>query len=184
MIEETLLLICAFGVLCSAESSIFPYDLKVEFLENPLAVDSLNPQLSWKLGAERLNYNLSQSAYQVLAASDSSLLFQKPDLYDSGKINSDYTVGVRYEGKTPEPGKRVYWTVRVWDQNDKDSKYAFVSFWDVGLNVSNWGALWIAAPGKLQREALNNLSDEDKQIVSAHNGLKPVLYFRKTFTVD
>lgn len=175
--------LCITFSTSDSTSSIYPYDLKTQYLRNPLAVDSPNPRLSWKLEGNFLN-NSTQTAYQILAASHSDILLEKPDLWDSGKVTSNSQIGIRYEGKLREPGKRVFWTVRVWDQNNKPSSYVKSSFWDTAYNTSHWTAQWISAPGRLQKRALVNISTEDREVVSIHKGLKPVVAFRKTFTLD
>lgn len=175
--------------IVSNSSSIFPYHLTVEYLENPLAVElSSPPRLGWRLGGRLVHHklpnNLSQTAYQILAASNASLLLREADLWDSGKVDSNIHVNINYEGKIPAPGERVYWTVRIWDQYDNASKYANVSFWDNGYNVTQWAAQWIGAPTYIQKRGLNNISAEDNAVISAHPGLKPVVYLRKTFSLD
>lgn len=109
--------------------TLYPEELTVEYLQEPLAVDSPNPRLAWILKPyNTINFKLSQTAYQIIVASSAELLeSEKPDLWDSEKVNSDNTINVRYQGKILEPGQRVFWTVRVWDQVDDVSAYANVS---------------------------------------------------------
>lgn len=186
-ISGLVIVLCVVFSKAESNSTIYPHDLTTQYLRNPLAVDSPNPRLSWKLDGKLVDNqilnNLTQSAYQILASSQSDTLFEKPDLWDSGKVTSNSQV-VRYEGKLPGPGKRIFWTVRVWDQNDEPSKNIKSSFWDNAYNVSQWTAQWISAPRRLQRRALANISTEDRDVVSTHNGLKPVVALRKTFTLD
>lgn len=114
-------------------ATLYPSDLTVEYLNQPQAVDSTNPRLGWILNAESnedgsITKNQSQTAYQILAATDVALLkSRKPDLWDSTKVQSDNTINVRYQGKALEPGQRVFWTVRVWDQKGESSEYVKVS---------------------------------------------------------
>lgn len=188
MIPKSTLVAILWLAFCTADPSINPYELKTQYLTNPLAVDSQHPRLSWQLSGKLINFrtvnNLTQTAYQIRAASKSDILLEKPDLWDTGRVNSSSQVGIRYEGKLPWPGKRIFWTVRVWDQDGEPSPYANVSFWDNAYNVSQWTAHWISAPAGLQKKALSKLSAEDSKVIAAHPGLKPIVALRKTFTLD
>lgn len=187
MIKLSALVIISSVICCNAKSTILPYDLTVNYLRNPLAVDDANPRLSWLLYGNVINNfqkNLTQTAYQILAASSSESLFTNPDLWDTGKVKSNAQFGIKYQGKQRRSTERIYWTVRVWDQNDEASTYAHGFFWDNALNVSHWTAHWISAPSTIQKEALINVTADDKNVLDTHAGLKPVVYLRKTFTLD
>lgn len=56
--------------------------------------------------------------------------------------------------------------------------------WTQGLNQTHWTAKWIGAPEGLQKRGLSNLRTEDQGVVKTHDGLKPVLYFRKEVKID
>ena len=77
------------SILCfSAEGAT---DLRCNYRTNPLGIDSLEPQLSWKLDAN--STNVRQRAYRVLVASSQEKLdADDGDLWDSRrKISSDET---------------------------------------------------------------------------------------------
>ena len=62
--------------------------LRCEYLTNPLGIDTPDPRLSWII--ESNERGVSQSAYQVLAASSEVALRKGPaDLWDTGKVRSD-----------------------------------------------------------------------------------------------
>lgn len=188
MIAQRVFVAIVCVATCLADPSVYPEILTTQYLSNPLAVDTPYPRLSWTLSGKLIHFkivnNLTQIAYQIRAASQLDILLEKPDLWDTGKVNSSSQVGIRYEGKLPGPGKRIYWTVRVWDQDNQSSEYANASFWDNAYNVSQWTAHWISAPVGLQKKALSNISAEDSKVISTHNGLKPVVVLRKRFTLD
>lgn len=175
-------------IFCAPQSTVYPHHLRVQHLKNPLAVDSPNPRLSWRLEGISFNgttlNNLKQTSYQILAATDSKFIPENPDLWDTGKVKSDSQVNVKYEGQIPSPGSRIFWTVRVWDQNDTASSYANISFWNNAFNESQWSALWISATMETQVKALTNISSEDNVAITSHPGLKPVVYLRKTFFLE
>src|SRR6266487_2606485 len=87
--------------LCLSASDISPSDLRVEYLENPLAIERRNPRLSWKVQTtDDTKKDLSQTAYQIIVASNEDLLKNgKGDLWDSGKVSSGRTTFIPYNGK-------------------------------------------------------------------------------------
>src|SRR5438874_2541856 len=96
----------------AATAGISVERLRCEYLENPLGIDSGHPRLSWILkSGER---NQKQTSYQILAApTTATLKAGAPRLFwDSGKVDSDETVGISYDGKTLRPSLRCYWKIR------------------------------------------------------------------------
>jgi len=93
-------------------------NLRCEYRENPLGIDSGKPRLNWKIevGDRKSEVRgLKQTAYQVLVASSEELLKKDTgDLWDSGKVESDQSVHVEYKGQPLESRKMCYWKVRVW----------------------------------------------------------------------
>ena len=131
--------------------ALTPQRLRCEYLENPLGIDITEPRLSWELRApDEDARGLRQSGYQVQVASSADLLASdKPDLWDSGEVESDETVGIVYGGKNLASGDRCHWRVRVWDQDGEPSAWSEPALWTMGLlDPAAWQANWIgdAAP--------------------------------------
>jgi len=128
-------------------------NLRCEYRENPLCIDTPRPRLSWQL--ENANVKpergIKQTAYQVLVASSEKLLKKDTgDLWDSGKVASDQSVHVEYAGKPLESRMPCYWKVRIWDQGGKVSEWSRPAFWSMGLLTPEvWNAKWIAAVAKV-----------------------------------
>ena len=154
-----------FGSSHSA-SDISAVDLRCEYLINPLAVDIVNPRLSWIFEAnDHKKQNLTQKAYQILVAIDKQTLDKKiGNLWDSKKVLSQTNSHIKYNGIKLKSGQRAYWMVRVWDQNDTPSQYSSVAFWDKGMDENDWTAEWIGAPKDTQHKALKNLSEIDSKV--------------------
>lgn len=137
-------LIIASGLLALTACDNLEVDsLKCEHLVNPVAIDNTDPMLSWKLHSDR--NGSEQSAYQILAATDPSLLSEKKaDLWNSGKVASGQSINVSYGGRPLGSRSQVYWTVRVWDENDRPSDWSDVASFGVGLlNPTDWSADYI-----------------------------------------
>jgi len=124
-------------------ASARPVRLRCEHRENPLAIDTLTPRLSWQ--SDNSERNWKQAAYQILVTSSSDALQTgPPDVWDSGKINSNESVGIAYKGPVLESRKRYYWTVRVWDAAGQMSESTEEAWWEMGLlRPSEWQAKWI-----------------------------------------
>jgi len=120
------------------------YDLKCENLNEPAGIATLMPRLSWKINSA-IN-GKSQSAYQILAASDEDLLDEsRADLWNSGKIASEESVLVPWNGKQLQSGMLCFWKVRIWDQNERLSEWSPISSFSTGLlGESGWKAFYIA----------------------------------------
>jgi len=132
--------------------ALFVADLRCEFDREPLGVDVPQPRLSWILqSGER---GQAQTAYQVLAASGPTSLSQNiGDLWDSGKVASNKTVGVVYAGQPLSSAREVFWKVRVWDRRGRPSPWSAVTSWTMGMlaGAARPAADWQAHPASLGR---------------------------------
>ena len=127
----------------SVTASATPVHLRCEYRQNPLGIDAAEPHLSWQSDSSERNWK--QAAYQILVASSVDLLRAgHPDLWDSGKSESDESVGIAYKGPSLESRKRYYWAVRVWDAAGQMSESTEEAWWETGLlHPSDWKASWI-----------------------------------------
>ena len=75
--------------------------MRCEYMTNPVAVQTTGmPRLSWVVDADGAR-GAGQSAYRILVATTPELLTPgKADLWDSGKQESNATLGIEYAGKT------------------------------------------------------------------------------------
>ncbi|MFX0135220.1 MAG: alpha-L-rhamnosidase, partial [Candidatus Hodarchaeota archaeon] len=128
--------------------NIKPDFLRCEYLINPLGIDVVKPRLSWILESNKRNQK--QTAYHILVAESEEILDgNKGNLWDSGKVISDQTAHIIYNGKELTSRMFCYWKVRVWDNNDNPSDWSKTAKWHIGLLEPNdWKASWIGAPPK------------------------------------
>src|SRR6266571_3640538 len=124
-------------------SVIVASSLRCEYLVDPLAIDVLEPRLSWII--EGNARGAKQTAYQIIVASSANkLAASKGDLWDTGKIAKSETIQIAYAGKPLRSWQRCFWKVRVWDQHDKPSPWSKPAQWAIGLlETSDWSAQWI-----------------------------------------
>jgi len=123
-------------------------ELRCEYRINPLGLDVLKPRLSWVL--ESTGRGQKQTAYRILVAgSPEKLSSDEGDLWVSGKVESDQTIQLVYNGKPLKSGMRCWWKVRVWDAEGKASAWSEPAMWSMGLLepvAAGWKAQWIAGP--------------------------------------
>lgn len=136
-----------FLCLASADSALSAENVRIEktsaeYASNPIGLDIAQPRLSWILGSDERNQ--VQTAYEIKVASTTAAL-ATPDIWDSGKINSSQSNLVSYGGPPLSSRTRYYWTVRVWDSQDRPSAWSKPAWWEMGLlSEHDWHAQWIA----------------------------------------
>ena len=128
---------------CSQQKFLQVGQLKCEALINPLGIDNTTPHFSWILTSPNLGEE--QTAYQLLVASSEVLLSEdKADLWNTGKVKSDQSIWVHYQGKPLVSKSMAYWKVRVWDSKGNVTDWSEPAFFAVGLLESgDWKAQYI-----------------------------------------
>ncbi len=138
--------------LTVAAESLKTVNLTCESLKNPIGVDVKQPRLSWKLESDKRGEK--QTAYHLLVASSRVKLDKDlGDLWDTGRVKTDQSIHVVYNGKPLKSDVRCYWKIRVSGEDGKESSWSKQSEWTMGLlNPEDWTAKWIApAPEIKQR---------------------------------
>ena len=96
-----------------AQNKISVTNLQCEMLNNPEGIDVVQPRLSWQIKSD-VN-DVKQTAYQIMVASTlENLNANKADLWDSGKVTSNESVNIIYNGKKLEDRQNAFWKVIVW----------------------------------------------------------------------
>lgn len=129
--------------------------LRCEDRKNPMGVDRTNPLLSWWITSDQRGEK--QSAYQILVASDPSILAQeKGDLWDSGKVPSDNAIQIPYQGNQLTSSQWVFWKIRAWDQAGSPTPWSDMASWTTGvMSPDDWkSARWIG-----RKEAENRVEE-------------------------
>jgi len=126
-------------------------DLLCNNLSNPVGIDVLQPEFTWQLHSNERN--VMQSAYEIRIA-DNRTGLEKGKIWTSGKINSDQSVHVNYNGSPLQSAKKYYWQVKVWDNNGHTSQWSEPAFFQMALlDANDWKAKWIE-PGYTEDSVL------------------------------
>ena len=147
--------------------------LRCEYLENPLGIDVLRPRLNWILESSRRGQK--QTAYRILVASSlQNLKKELGDLWDTGRMESDRSTQIVYNGQELSSRMNCYWKVCVWDEEGIRSDYSPHAFWTMGLlSDEDWQGSWIRMDRALPTEKPEDLAPGP-----------PPPWFRKQFTLD
>lgn len=116
--------------------------IQCEYMHNPIGIGSLKPRFSWQL--ESSAPATLQTAYHFQAAGSPEAIEAGPYTWDTGKVISDQSVLVEYEGDALQAGQRYFYRIRVWDNHGEDSGWSGVRSWAMGLlEPDDWEAAWI-----------------------------------------
>lgn len=115
--------------------------LRCDSMENPVGFDFDRPSLSWLTEAEGTNKRQSAYRLQVSLSPDFSL-----PLFDSEKVLSDQSVGIRLEARL-SPFTRYFWRVKVWDEKNTQSDWSEPAFFETARYGTPWAGAWIGMAG-------------------------------------
>lgn len=132
-------------------------DLRTEHRRNPIGIDSIHPRFSWRLRSDR--QNVIQRRYQISVSCDGR------EIWNSKEVESSQSQNILYEGAGLDSGKRLYWKVTVY--TDEEMAVSEEAYFEMALlKKEDWKALWI------QPE-----TDID------YDDYKPAAYLRRRFQV-
>lgn len=163
------------------------YDLRCEWQNSPLSVETLSPRFSWKITS--VDRGMNQKAYEIRVSSSlQKAKIAEGDLWRSGKVNSSQAINIAYNGKILESGKEYWWTVRVFDEKGHASPWSAPERFAMGLlDKKDWGeARWIAMEIMPEKERIVpgvEYKDLDK-LGNRHPGINKIPIIRRNFTVE
>jgi len=122
---------------------VTPSELRCEYAAEPLGVGVPQPRFSWLL--ESGDRGQMQSAFRILVASETDLLqTHTADRWDSGRVVSDQSVNVPYEGSELASGERCWWKVLAWDGMGEQGSWSDAATFEMGLlREGDWEGDWI-----------------------------------------
>lgn len=134
--KRLILLISALFLCAVASAQPSVTSLRVDRLRSAEGIDSEQPLLSWIVESPRRS--TMQSAYEI------SVYEGQRRIWNTGKVLSDCSTGVRYAGPALKSGTRYHWQVRVWDDEGRASKWSPRSTWLMAMrSTAEWQAKWI-----------------------------------------
>lgn len=114
--------------------------LRTEYLVNPIGIDIVVPRLYWNAEG-----GTKQTAYQIIAKSSGKIL------WNTGKVASSRMTHILYEGQPLHSREKVYWSVKLWDENGEGGEMSTGSFEMGLLENTDWEAKWITGNYKVKK---------------------------------
>ena len=114
--------------------------LRTEYLVNPIGIDIVAPRLYWNAEG-----GTKQTAYQIIAKSGGKII------WNTGKVASSRMTHILYEGQPMHSREKVYWSVKLWDENGEGGEISTGSFEMGLLENTDWEAKWIAGNYKVKK---------------------------------
>lgn len=167
-----------------------PIDLRCEYRCDPVGLDNPHPRFSWRLPPA--HPEARQHAYELQVANTRATLEAGTPLHwTSGRVASNASTQIIYDGPPLASGTRYFWRVRIWDSGNSRSDWSPTATWMTGLfDTASWGKTdWIGLavdPGSASElldliRAASWIAPSDS-IAIAPESITDVA-FRKTFTL-
>jgi alpha-L-rhamnosidase len=116
-----------------------PQRLTCEYRINPIGIDEPRPRFGWLVNDAR--QGAAQSAWQIVVGTHAD----RAAMWDSGRVDSDESALIEYDGRPLESNREYLWQARTWDKDGKPSPWSEVNAFDTGLlRASDWQARWVA----------------------------------------
>lgn len=159
--------------LSRAQCEVSATRLRCEYRVDPLGIDQQQPRLNWIV--ESNTRGETQTAYRILVASTlEKLSSDEGDLWDSGKVSSNQTIHISYDGVPLKSKMHCFWKVRSWGQDDEPSAWSKPAKWSMGLLADDdWIADYIS-----YRDDTPVFKDRDTHF------LPPARHYRKDFSAE
>ncbi|GHV49609.1 hypothetical protein FACS1894181_08980 [Bacteroidia bacterium] len=175
MIKKTglfLIAACFVAIAGAQASAISVTGLSCEQAGNPLGIDTRQPRFSWVI--ESTENDVRQSAYEIIVSTGKPAIDKNQgDVWQTGKVVSDETLFIPYEGAALQPFTRYYWKVRGYDAAGTPSPWSNEAWFETAmLDAADWVAQWIG--------------DGSKQFTRDEDFYQndPMPLFRKSFSIN
>jgi alpha-L-rhamnosidase len=155
-------------------------ELTCNYQQNPVGIDE-NPNFTWVIDSKESN--AFQSGYHILVASNPDWLTpNNADVWNTGKVESDQSVLIRYAGEKLQSSQVYYWKVKVWNQDGNATDWSETQTFETALlDPAIWDkAGWIGLDldsrlSEYRFQAFQTEKMNEPKMVSSF----PVAYFRK-----
>ena len=157
-------------------ASLRPAGLRCAHLTSPLAVAPDRVRFGWRLeGAGH------QAAYQLQVTRDEATAGHDAPVWDTGRIETDGSAGVGYDGPPLARGGRYAWQVRVWDEAGQGSAWSDPAVFEIELDpAEGWRASWIGLGPVRESFTPTARTGPPDQVT---NALRAAPYLRRPFQV-
>ncbi|MEA5081363.1 MAG: glycoside hydrolase family 78 protein [Dysgonamonadaceae bacterium] len=185
------ILIILISFLCSFTmngKAISVQNLTCDYKSNPILVSTTSPEFGWQFRSEQSD--VQQTAYAIELFSIEKGKEKK--IWKSGKIKSNLSQQLKYNGKAPlNPGRLYKWRVRVWNNRNQKSAWSEMNSFRIAPSDIESNAQWIGAidkkdsniPEGRNYHGLSVTSEAGKKWEKTEPLSKKSIYLRKDFPV-
>jgi hypothetical protein len=95
------------------------------------------PLFGWIVPAQK--DNTLQVAYRVIVSSTlDNASEQHGDMWDSGRISSEQSINVKYQGSDLQPNSVYFWKVKTWDNHGNASEFSKIQTFKTAGELSDY----------------------------------------------
>ncbi|WBL24658.1 alpha-L-rhamnosidase [Zunongwangia sp. HGR-M22] len=123
----------------SVTSNLKVQSPEVAMQEQPIGIDPAEVKFGWQLNSSA--FNVKQSAYRIQVAENKNA---EALVWDSGKINSEESQHIKYNGSKLSDAEDYYWKVEIWSNNSGYSESEWNHFY-TAPKPEDLNAKWIGA---------------------------------------
>ncbi|WP_371193801.1 family 78 glycoside hydrolase catalytic domain [Glaciecola sp. SC05] len=158
-----------------------PIALKVgEGFVEPIGFYESMPRFSWQI-SPTASYQFQQ-AFQIQVASTRASIDQA-DIWDSQKQLSASNAWIKYQGTPLSSRQKVYWRVRIWDEDNQVSNWSEPTSIELGLlSNDDWQGQWIRHPENGDTVTFDVTDNKTKEVKTVTNKVYRPQYLRRSFT--
>src|SRR5690606_23973505 len=133
---------------CNPSVPVQTGNLKVEYLSDPMGIDTEQPRFSWNLISDERN--ISQSSYQIIVSPFREEAGSETEpVWDTGKTDSGNTIHIEYSGKPLQSNTKYQWQVCSWI-DEETFVWSEPSCFHTGiLDKDEWNAKWITTQSQV-----------------------------------
>lgn len=165
----------------SSDDTLRAVDLSCAHLgSRVLGVAPERVRFSWRVsGAGR---DRRQTGARVLVATSLDDP-ERPEgtLWDSGRLGSLEALDLAYGGQALPPRTAFDWSVKVWDEENRESPWSAPAHFETTLAPEDWEGEWIGLD--LRQHHMDPPSGAGP-VDPVRNALGPAAYLRRSFTLD
>ncbi|MFV0590111.1 MAG: family 78 glycoside hydrolase catalytic domain [Draconibacterium sp.] len=127
-------------------------NLTCEYNTQPLGIDTPNPRFSWQIESDKRS--VSQASYRVIVGDNENEVNKKSgSLWDSGLVESENTINIRYEGNALKSNCDYFWRVCTLTKNGEEIWSQTARFHTAFLQNSDWKADWITTSEEIVHQS-------------------------------
>jgi alpha-L-rhamnosidase len=140
-ISSTLALSFLLTLLCGCSQDVAIINMRCEYMETPIMIDISNPRFEWQYSPRA---NFFQKSFKVEVSTDENLLrIGKPDVWNSGEIESPFPIVYMRDNVPLMSLTRFYWRVTARDSSGKKIVSPISYFQTAKMENDPWRAEWI-----------------------------------------